>query len=736
MSKKIAHLLVLVSSLAYGQAPTGTLVGRALDKETKEPLVEVNIFLRGTFLGGVSDASGNFQIRNIPKGLYTVTVTLVGYLSQSLVGVEITEGIEKRLDVELESTLIQKEQVVVTASRYEQSVRDVPVSIATVTARELADRVSVNLDDALRYVPGVHMMQDQVNIRGSTGYSRGVGSRVLVLFDGLPYTTGDTGEITWETLPMYQVDRIEIVKGAGSALYGSNALGGVINVITRDVPSDPEIRWRVYSGLYDKPRYSEWTWSSKPRFNSGGHIGFSTSAGSFSFLGSISRSVDESYRENDVYHRWSAFTKMKYFLSPTQNLTLMANVMSRSHGNFFWWKSLSEATRPAPSQKNGNVDSKRGSVSFAYKEFTSEDFFYTVRGIYYGNFWRDDSSGRVNNVSASHMLHAEIQGTYQTSMRNMLTLGITGTYDQVQSNIFGNHPGIGGALYVQDEIKVTEDLKWSFGVRYDWQKVLALPAAFQLSPKMGLVYAPTRETTFRASFAQGFRYPSISELYTSASTGITSLLIVPNPDSLQTERSKSFEFGATLALGNSVFFDAAFFQNDFDQLMEPRVKAVRPDSIIIQFENITKARIRGAEFGLRSELFDKYVSVGLAYTYTDPQDLSDPSRVAILKFRPRHLFSTSLQFNYEHIRTSIDFRYSSRVEKIDELLVQFAPIINGSQRVPIKVLDARFSYDFRGVEIPVRAGLNVNNVFNYHYVELIGNLAPVRSYTVVIEGLF
>ncbi|MBF8247715.1 MAG: hypothetical protein HW374_515 [Bacteroidetes bacterium] len=423
--------------MCFGQEKMGSVAGRILDGETKEPLAGANVFLRSTFIGAASDASGRFRISGIPAGLYTVNATMVGYRSQSLENIEIRGGIENEIEVELMPAPIQSEQVVVTASRYEQNLKEVPVSISTVTAEAIADRVSVNLDDALRYVPGVNMMQDQVNIRGSTGYSRGVGSRVLILFDGLPYTTGDTGEITWETFPMHQIDRIEVVKGGGSALYGSSALGGVVNVITKEIPTESEVRWRLYSGMYDKPRFQQWVWSDRTRFHNGGHVSFSGNTGTVAYLGSIARSVDESYKENDVYHRWGFFTKLRFSLAPTRSMDLVANMALRTHGNFFWWKSLAEATRPALSQRNGNVDSQRGNVSFSYKEFVSQDLFYTVKGVYYGNFWRDDSAGQINNVSASHVFYGEGQVTHQTSEYNTITFGASANYDQVNSNMTG-----------------------------------------------------------------------------------------------------------------------------------------------------------------------------------------------------------------------------------------------------------------------------------------------------------
>jgi hypothetical protein len=107
-----------------------------------------------------------------------------------------------------------------------------------------------------------------------------------------------------------------------------------------------------------------------------------------------------------------------------------------------------------------------------------------------------------------------------------------------------------------------------------------------------------------------------------------------------------------------------------------------------------------------------------------------------LKFRPRNTFYASLQTNLGHMTLEGDYRFMSRVEAIDEALVRFAPIIDGDARVPIKVADLRCFYDLGGLELPVRVGVSITNLFNYHYVELIGNLAPIRLVTFTVDGLF
>ena len=734
MKNSLLHIaLVFLLHVSYAQPNAGSIMGIVSDAKTQEPLAGVNVLLRGTVRGTITDTYGKYLLGRVSAGTFDISFSLIGYTTQTIHQISIQPDTALRLDVSLAQAPVQTEQVVVTASRREQSLRDVPVSVSTVTSKMIADRLSVTLDDALRYVPGVNMMSDQVNIRGSTGYSRGVGSRVLILIDGLPYITGDTGEINWETFPMFQIERIEVVKGAGSALYGSSALGGVINVITKEIGETPEIRFRFFSGIYDKPSYAEWDWYSTPRFNTGGFFSYSNRVGSFGYLISASRSVDESYRVNDVYHRWGVYSKLNYNFSQSQSLTLMTNIEWRKHGNYFWWESLKEATRPADEQLTGEVNSARGNVSLAYKNILSDRFFYSLKAIYLGNFWQDDSAGRVNNTSAAHFTQWEAQATYTTSSAHFLTFGLAANYDRVISDIFGSHPGVGAAFYIQDELTLLESLKLTTGIRYDWQRVwkeiFASPAASspsQLNPKIGLVFSPGPITTLRASYGEGFRYPSISELFTSVSSG--SLKIVPT-DSLKPERNVSFEIGGSQWLGERVFLDLALFQSDYYDLIEA---LVYPD-YDIRFTNITRARIRGLEVGMKTDWFDRLISTDFSYTYTDPVDLRDNS---VLKFRSRHLFYASLSANYRQWRTEINFRYVSRVEAIDEALVNLAPIIDGDQRVACKVVDAGVTYNLINTGLPITFGLTVKNLSYYYFVELMGNLAPVRTYYVSVEGVW
>jgi iron complex outermembrane receptor protein len=116
-------------------------------------------------------------------------------------------------------------------------VADAVTSVAVLDEEGIARRAVVRVDEAIDRAPGVQLLNGQINIRGSTGYAQGVNSRVLLLVDGVPANQGDRGGISWDLLPVDDIERVEIVKGAGSAQYGSAAMGGVVQLVTREIPT-------------------------------------------------------------------------------------------------------------------------------------------------------------------------------------------------------------------------------------------------------------------------------------------------------------------------------------------------------------------------------------------------------------------------------------------------------------------------------------------------------------------
>ncbi len=618
---------------------------------------------------------------------------------------------------------IQSEAVVVTASKREESLLEAPVSVSVMDASAIRTRNLVTIDEALRYIPGVNMTEFQVNIRGSSGYSRGVGGRVLLLIDGIPLLTADTGELNFETMPVLQVDRIEVVKGASSALYGSSALGGVINIITRPIPGEPETRVRTYGGFYSGPSFRQWEWGGGTRSLDGESVSHSRRFSELGVTLFVSRMADDGYRQNDYRRRYNAYLRGTYDFSPFDALSLTFSLLEQKRGDFYHWKDLNNALVPSDDQQGHFVRSTRFFVNAIYNHVSSTNFFYSVKGSWFWNkFWDNISVG--GDLSRSDVWRSEVQASWIPGAAHTLTFGAEGHLERVDANLFGIHSGKGAALYAQDEVQITDKVKTTVGARLDFQELDSLESTSQLNPKIGLVYTPLPGTFVRASYGRGFRNPAVAEAFVR--TRVSGLEVKPNP-SLKPERSSSYEIGVTQLLGEAALVDAAIFQSDLENLIESGINPAGQ----VQFRNVTKARIQGAELSAKLGVLRKTVFLEMSYTYLYPRDRTQSD---ILKYRPRHLLYASATAYIGALSLGADFRYISRVERIDEELVNLGVIKDGDQRVSISVTDLRAGFDFSMLNLPLAATLNVRNLFQYNYVELIGNMAPPRSTVLTLEA--
>jgi outer membrane receptor for ferrienterochelin and colicins len=719
--KLLAALLILLSL----NAEAGIIKGRVVGKTTREPLVGANVALSGTTRGTVTNTAGEFHIDRVPAGVYSITVSLIGFQRESRGDIAVTEGRETELLIELQPIAIQTDPVVVTASRREQSLQDVPVSVSVMEAQTIALRNSVTLDEAIRYIPGVNMTEFQVNIRGSSGYSRGAGSRVLMLVDGIPLLTGDTGELNFESIPIGQVDRIEVVKGASSALYGSSALGGVINVLTKPILDEPHTRIRTYGGFYDSPSYSQWDWGGGTRFFDGQSVSHSFKPHErFGLLFHGSRIADDGYRQNDFRRRYNGYLKMKYDISSFDAVTTTFNILHQKRGSFLYWRDLNNALVPPPEQLGDRVSSTRFFVATQYAAAISPSFLLTARGQWFRNSW-DDTIDTLSNFSRSHVVRGEVQGTWTASEDHIITAGVDASLDRVNADLFGVRKGNSAAVYAQDEWQVVEWLKLTLGARFDHHDLDSLESTNQFNPKAGVVFTPLEGTAIRASYGRGFRAPASAEAFITAQAG--GIDVIPNP-ALKPERSSAIEVGVSQFLGDVALVDLALFHSDYTDLIEPRFVPIG-GVLKGQFNNVTRARVQGVELLTRFGFLDKALLMDIGYTYLYPRDRTEN---AILKFRPRHLLYANAMARPGIFTVATDFRYISRVERIDQEFEIF--VADAGERVDIVVVDVRLGADFRGIGVPLSATLSVNNLFQYNYVELIANLAPPRSFVLTLEA--
>jgi outer membrane receptor for ferrienterochelin and colicins len=729
LSLVVFTFISLLPSFLYGQ--TASVRGR-VTSESGEPLIGANVVLRGTVLGSATDANGRYLIRAIPpQRKVTLTCSMIGYRSVSEILI-LEAGEQRELDIRLAETTVSTGEVIVTAGKHAQSFEEIPVSISVLSGKSIEERGIVELDDALRKISGVNITEDQVNIRGSSGYSRGFGSRVLLLVDGAPVLAGDAGEIKFDAVPMFNVERIEVVKGAGSALYGSSALGGVINVITTE-PRERVFRARLYSGMWDEPKHAQWKWwGDSPRFSGGVDVQHGDAAGPLSYILTAGLRGDQGYREMEDFTRWNFGGRGWYRFSPDKNLSVNLTLSSNDRGNWVYWRNLSHALQtPEDRDKSERVRSAKMLASAQYRQTHSGSFASSIRVSAYRTSF-DTSSDTTDfsfrpadrTQSTAWQYSAEWQGSLAMSSAQLLTFGADFALSQVDALIYGQRLGYSGAVYAQDEVQLHPQWHLSTGARFDVTSIDTLEADMQINPRLGLAWQPYDGTSVRASYGWGFRSPSIAERYATVGSG--GLLTKPNP-TLKSERSTSYEFGATQRLPWRTAIDAAVFWNDYENLVEPTID---PADGRIVFRNITEARIRGYELSVQTfpwELLD----LSIAYTYLYPEDRGSGT---ILKYRPRHLLYLSGAIDLGPFRFGVDHRIISRLEEVDIELLVIIP--DADRRVPTYVTDLRLSWSGALSGLPLRITALTDNILNYSYTEVVANLAPIRQYRLMLETTF
>ncbi len=728
---KICLLILSVLLFQREIEAQGRIAGVVCSAEDSSAIAGATVLLvkqppaKGTRIGGITGPDGKFNFKGIPTGGYRLIVSMLGF-RRFVIEDSVRQGEELVEEIYLRPLPFQTQQVVVTASKRRQLLANVPVSVDIISAKSIERRNIISLDDALRYVPGVNIVQDQVNIRGSSGYARGIGSRVLLLINGIPLLAGDTGEAVWESIPLSDIQRVEIVKGAGSALYGSNALGGVIDVITRDNVDVNSTTAKLYGGLYEQPRYAQWRWSSKPRYFQGISIAHSQpiGLGNFGLTASLSYKRDDGYIQNDYFKRINLFAESSGSLARNQTLKVFGDYFYQHSGNFLYWQDINHALQPDASTLGEWVNSARADIAGIYSNVVNDNLLLTIRGSYYFNHWFDnfgETPTGIGDSSTSNLCYLEMQGTVTMDPYTVLTFGAVEQLDLLNSNLFTSKQSNSTALYLQAERRFGR-LRATAGARYDYEKIQLASRFLQLSPKLGVVYDLGGEAALRASIGSGFRAPSLAETYASTQTGGVS--IVPNPDLLP-EKSLSEEIGARFPVSWFALVDASIFENDFWDMIEPEFTNTGQ----VTFQNVTRARIQGYELDLSSSVGTDLLTLKASYTYIYPLDLTTHE---ILKYRSRKLFYVSADFTKSIYRASVDFRYISAFENYDKQLVNLGIVRNGNYRVPAYVTDLRAGVDLSSVGYPVSIAFIVNNAFEYYYVEMIGNMAPIRNYSIVL----
>jgi outer membrane receptor for ferrienterochelin and colicins len=250
-----ACLMAVMPSAIFAQG-LGRIEGQVVDEDSRRPLPMANVILRGTTLGAATGREGRYLIVNVPAGEYRLTVTMIGYGAVTK-AISVSAGERSHLDLELKPNAVELGGIVVTATRTPRYIKDVPIRTEVITSQNLEEKAAPNLYEALEGVPGLRVEQQCSYCNFSMLRMQGLeGDHVQLLIDGQPIYSGLASVYGLQQVAAGQIDRIEIVKGAGSALYGSSAVAGVVNVITKTPNPEPSVEVSVSFGNHATNEYS------------------------------------------------------------------------------------------------------------------------------------------------------------------------------------------------------------------------------------------------------------------------------------------------------------------------------------------------------------------------------------------------------------------------------------------------------------------------------------------------
>ena len=739
-------------------AQKATVKGKVTDNG-EEPIVGVTIAVKDAAMGTVTDLDGNYSLE-LDAGSHTLEFFYIGY--QSIVrAITLTEGEVLILNVDLSEKPILLNTATVTSGKFDKPLGEVTVSLEILQPELIANSNATTLDIGLEKVPGVSIIDGQPNIRSGSGYSYGAGSRVLLLVNDVPALQADAGFPNWNDISMENIEQIEVVKGAASALYGSAAMNGIINIRTAYAKEKPVTKVSTFGTQYLSPKdkRKQW-WGDTLRYDAGISVAHRQKFGKLDAVFGASF-LKENGPARAVYLDYYRFnTSLRYRLTDRLSFGVHANLTTGESGNMFFWANDSTGAYLPSDGSSFSSEITRYFVDPFLTYFDKNDNRHKLMGRYYAV----NNNNSDGNAVFSDLMYGEYQFQRQFDNNLVLTAGLVGMYSASEGPLYGDtaYTSSNTALYVQADKKFFDKLNISFGARYERNTIsnptlitqtgdTILTASERESKpvfRLGANYQVGEFTYIRASVGQGYRFPTVAEKFISTRIGAGqfSIPILQNPN-LSSETGWSAEVGIKQGIKISEwngFVDVAAFLMEYNDMME--FSFVNAQVIGFQSQNVGNTRISGIETSIagQGEIGKVKVNILAGYTYSNPvyQDFSPADTLAssvnynVLKYRFRHTGKFDLEGNYKGFSVGVAMLYNSYMEAIDRVFNSVIPSVEryrAANQQGTLVTNLRVSYQITDV---FKASLIGNNIFNNEIMLRPGLLEAPRNISIRLDATF
>lgn len=583
--------LILCCLMAVSVSAQRIISGTVLD-ENGEPLMGATVSVKEKkTIGTTTDMQGKYALTLPDNKEYTLQVSYIGYLSLHR---KLSAGKAGKVNFTLKEDAVNMETVVVTGTRTPKLLKDVPIVTRVITSDEIKRVDATHIGDLLQSeLPGIefsYSMNQQVSLN-MQGFG---GNAVLFLVDGERLAGETLDNIDYNRLNMDNVERIEIVKGAASSLYGSNAVGGVVNIISKNSSEPWLANVNARYGAYDEQRY-------------GGTVGFN--AGKFNSVTNIQHiTIDDIDLSNGAEDLSTVGDYSKVYGSRTWNIKERLLFTANDHlrltaraGYFFRQRNVSTATkeryRDFSGGLKGNYTFDRNNdleVAYSFDQYDKSDYLEQNQ-----NDIRDYSN-------VQHAVRAFYNHTF--AGKNILTVGGDYMRDYLMSYQFADNGDKHQSTldgFAQFDWNPLESLNVIAGLRFDYYSDAEV---HHFSPKLGLMYK-IGNCSLRGSYAGGFRAPTLKEMYMNFDMS-SIFMIYGNPD-LKSETSHNFSLSAEYIKGRYNLTVTGFYNWVNDRITTAWSNALKG----MLYTNISQVKISGIDANASAK-YPCGISARLSYAYT------------------------------------------------------------------------------------------------------------------------
>lgn len=678
--------------------------------ENKEPLAGATVMLANTAVGAGTNSEGKFSLKVKHSKAYKIVVSFIGYETKT---VEVLDNARERITVELEPMKSALEEVVVTGTRTEKPLKNVPVITRIISSQNIKALNPMDIETLLQYeLPGLQFRYNTMSESPTISYQGMDGKYILFLIDGERVSgEGADSNVDFSRFNIDQIERIEVVKGAQSTLYGSNALGAVINIITKKAERPIEAGIDGRYGNHSGQKYSTYFGVKKDRFTSYSSFsyrqkdnytiednGTGQKSQTINLDGTvISEALNTSFVTVRGYKAWDLSHKMGYVFNDKLNANLKTTYYKNTRG---------QGTRAIKFDDVLSDLAFNGSLKYLVNKNNKLEF-----STVYDRYIKDKKFKLIDKQERTYdnrTLTSRLNYTGVFNDSHNLTAGLEFNYESLKHYMFKN--GVKNNIryyvaYAQEDWRINNKLNLVAGLRADWHSKYSL----HITPKLSLMYKPIDNITLRGGYAHGFKSPTLKELYMEYDMGNLGLFYIYGNENLKPETSRQYSASAEYSKGDFYASLSAQYNKFRDKIGRVYVSSNNSsgykdmkymnteDSKSYSLEAITKYR---TGFGLTMQA---------SYSFTKEYEYYKGYNIS---FTPPHSINFNLMYNRKFGKTQLT---SSMNGQWISGLTSYNPTDN-----PDKLTKYEFSPRFicsintkvafpRGISL----SLGVDNLFNY-----------------------